>query len=120
MKCIVIIIWSLAAASMVFTDLVSPFRALVVFSFLLFCPGLSLISLLRLADARRDLLTELTLAIAISLALDMLVALLMLYTGQWSPRLGLALLIFACAIGLALQFVQSLHRANRLKFQDAN
>jgi len=46
-----------------------------------------------------------TLAVAASLALDALVAGVMLYCGAWSPQRGLAILIGLSAAGAALQLV---------------
>jgi hypothetical protein len=50
-------------------------------------------------------MTEVTLAVALSLALDALVAGTMLYTGVWSPPWGLMLLICISVVGVTLQFV---------------
>ncbi|HEU0113475.1 MAG TPA: hypothetical protein VFQ80_02300, partial [Thermomicrobiales bacterium] len=59
----------------------NPLRLAVVFWFLFICPGMAVVRLLGL----RDHVTELTLALALSLALDAIVAGAMLYLGMWSP-----------------------------------
>jgi hypothetical protein len=82
-----------------FAGLESPIRAVIALWFLFVCPGMAFVRLLRIEDA----LTELTLAVALSLALDGLVAGTMLYAGMWSPQWGLALLICMSAAGAALQ-----------------
>lgn len=72
----------------------APLRALLVCAFLLVCPGLALVRLLNL----RDLVSEFSIGIALSLALDTLVGSVMVYTRSWSPALGMVVLI---AIALA-------------------
>ena len=60
-----------------------PVRVAVVLPFLLVCPGMALVSRLRLAEWW----TELLLAVGVSIALDILLSSAMLYAGLWSPRL---------------------------------
>lgn len=63
-------------------------RTLIVLGFLLLCPGLSL---LRLAGSF-DWLATVTLAVTLSIALDMLLALGLAYAGLWSPAAALVVL----------------------------
>ncbi len=77
----------------------SPLRPIVTLGFLTVCPGMAIIRLLQL----EDVLTELTLAVAFSIALDSLVAGTMLYVGWWSPRWALGLLLGVSVIGAACQ-----------------
>jgi uncharacterized membrane protein len=79
----------------------APIRPAIIFCFLLLCPGMAFIPLLRL----RDRLTELTLAVALSLALDTAVAETMVLTKQWSPQVGLVVLISISLVGAALQII---------------
>jgi len=69
-------------------------RPITAFWFILICPGMALVRLLHLDDV----LVEVTLALGLSLALDALVATVILYSGRWSPRLILFLL---AAVSLA-------------------
>ena len=69
-------------------------RTLIVIVFLGACPGLAL---LRLAGDF-DRLALATIAVALSIAIDMLLALLLTYSGLWSPSAALgALLIIVVA-----------------------
>ena len=79
----------------------SPLRAVVVLVFLVLAPGYAVVRLLRLPDR----LVELTLAVALSIALDSLVALGYLYAGlawiAWTLATLVALTVGASALGLA-------------------
>lgn len=74
-------------------------RPLIVLWFLLVCPGMALVRFLRL----REPIAEWTLAIAVSLVLDALVASVQLYAGRWSPTLTLNILIGLCVAGALVQ-----------------
>jgi hypothetical protein len=82
---------TLATGILVFGGFGAPLRPLVVLAFLLVCPGLALVRLLRIGEA----VTELTLGVALSVALAVVVPVAMLYAGDWSPKQSLALLIAA-------------------------
>ena len=60
---------------------------------------MSFVRLLHLSDR----VTEWTLAIALSLAIDAAVSMIMLYAGKWSPTLGLAAIIVLSAVGVGYQ-----------------
>ncbi len=66
--------------------------------FLLVCPGMGYVQFLRL----RDVWAEWTLAVALSLSLGAIVALVMLMAHAWSLRGGLAALAAITVIGAAL------------------
>ena len=73
-------------------------RTLIVVGFLLVCPGLAL---LRLAGPL-DALATVTFAIALSVAIDMLLALGLAYTGLWSPAAAfIALLVIVIGAAAA-------------------
>ena len=101
-----IVLSAAAAALVTFGADDSPLRPPIALWFLLVCPGMAFVRLLRV----RDGLTEWALAIALSLALDAIVAIVMLYTGAWAPRWGLVILIGLSVAGAALQVV-ALRRA---------
>ncbi|MDQ3781242.1 MAG: DUF1616 domain-containing protein [Chloroflexota bacterium] len=97
----VILLSATALGVSVFADLQSPLRAILALGFLFVCPGMAFVPLLRV----EDVLTELSLGVALSLSLDALVAGTMLYAGLWSPEWGLALLIVVSLVGALLQIV---------------
>ncbi len=82
-------------------------QPLSVAAFLLLCPGMAVMGFLRL----HDLVQTLTLACALSLALDAIVASALLYGGIWSPQLVLALLLGASAYGACVRLAISLREA---------
>lgn len=77
----------------------APLRPLIAVWFLLVCPGLALTPLLRLGD----LWAELTVVLALSVTLDLLVATAVMYAGAWSPGLIAAVLVAISLAGAALQ-----------------
>jgi hypothetical protein len=82
-----------------FLGLASPFRLIITLWFLLVCPGMAFVRLMRF----NELYNEWTLAIALSISLDAIVACLLLYTGFWSIELGLNIVIMMSILGAALQ-----------------
>jgi hypothetical protein len=81
----------------------APMRPVIAFWFLLICPGMAFIRLLHL----QGWITELTLAIALSLTLDTLVAETMVLNHLWSPQKGLFGLICLSLAGAALQLIEA-------------
>src|SRR6266446_10380045 len=67
-------------------------RPIIVMWFLFVCPGMVLVRFLRLSEP----VAEWTLAIALSLAIDAIVAGMQMYAGLWSPAVTLAILIGFC------------------------
>lgn len=60
----------------------------------------------------KGVLSQITFAIALSLALDMLVSEAIVYAGRWSPVTGIILLAGLSFIGIGLQIIPSaLHKA---------
>lgn len=98
-----IIISSAVAAGLVnvvFTDTIV--RPVVVFWFLLVCPGMMVVHLLQLKEP----VAEWTLALALSFAIDAIVATIQLYAGKWSPTGTLSILIGFSLIGATVQLTQ--------------
>jgi hypothetical protein len=89
-----------------------PARPLVEAWFLLVCPGMALVRLLRLPEPA----TELLLAVALSLALDALLPGTMLYLGLWSPAGGLLALTGVSLAGACLQLAAA--GAGRMRESD--
>jgi hypothetical protein len=79
-------LWAAVAAVAVFADVESPLRP-------------ALVLLLEIADR----VTEMTLAIAISLALNAFVPGVMLYLEAWSPKAGFLILITITAVATAYE-----------------
>ncbi len=88
-----------AAVAATALALPNPGRAVLVFWFLLACPGLAIVPLFGV----RRRTTELMLAVAASLVLDTLVAETMVLAKLWSPTAGLAILAALSFGGAAYQ-----------------
>jgi hypothetical protein len=71
----------------------TPLRPLVASWFLLACPGLALAPLIA-----RDPAALWTLAISLSVAIEIILGLALLYTGLWSPT-ALAAVVAAISVG---------------------
>ena len=69
--------------------------------FLLVCPGMAFARLLRI----RDRVREWTLAVALSLVLETILATTMVYARLWSPKGGLGVLMGLSTIGAILQIL---------------
>ena len=83
------------AALVVWGNVAPALRGPVVLAFLLVGPGMALVHPLRL----RDRLAELCLAVALSVALDTVLASAFLYAGDWWPEGTLAALIAVAVLG---------------------
>jgi hypothetical protein len=99
----IIIVSSIAGGLAMAGDIGAPIRPLIAFWFLLICPGMAFIRLLHL----QEWLTELTLAIALSLTVDTLVAEAMVLNHLWSPQGGLFGLICLSLAGAVLQLIEA-------------
>jgi nucleoside recognition membrane protein YjiH len=80
----------------------APVRPALVLWFFLICPGMAVVRLLGL----KDHLTELTLAVALSIALDLIVAETMVLSNLWSPGGALWTLVGVSIFGAALQLTR--------------
>jgi hypothetical protein len=86
---------SAVTAILVFSGVSSALRAIAVFGFMLFVPGWSFIRLLRLNSPMMGW----TLAVTLSLALDAVIAMILLFADAWSAQTGLILLIGISILG---------------------
>ena len=93
--------WTGIVATLLLADAGSSLRLLVVLPFVLLVPGLAVVQLLGLTN---DAAAQITLALATSIALAVLIPLGMLHLGIWSPSHGLLVLmaITAGAAGLKI------------------
>jgi hypothetical protein len=85
----------LAAVASVLGEVGAPVQSVLVFWFVLVCPGMAFIGLIRPAS----LLFQLTLSIAVSCALAVVVAQALLFTRAWSPMTGLIVLVALTMVG---------------------
>jgi hypothetical protein len=90
-----------AAGVLIALDWTSPLRVVLALAFLLFGPGLALAELLDL----RDLAQVLVVAIGVSLGLDTVVSLSLLYAGAYSvgAAFGIVLAVSAAMLAIALR-----------------
>ncbi len=95
----VIILSALAAGLVNFVIPGAAGRPIIVMWFLFVCPGMVLVRFFRLSEP----VAEWTLAIALSLAIDAIVAGMQMYAGLWSPAVTLAILIGFCLVGMIVQ-----------------
>src|SRR5205814_998921 len=86
---LILIVAAIATALLVYVVPGLPIRPYVVLAFLILCPGMALIRLLRL----RDVAVEWTLAIALSVVLSALIPTIQLYAHLWSPDVSLAIIL---------------------------
>jgi hypothetical protein len=59
----------------------TPLRPYLTLAFALICPGMAIVRLLGIADS----LLEVAVAVALSIAIELLASLVMIYSGVWSP-----------------------------------
>ncbi len=104
---LIIAVSAIGVGLAVLIDLGPPIRPLVAFWFLLVCPGMAFVRLLDIDEW----ITEWTMAIALSLALDALVAAIMVVTKTWSPAWALFVLIWVSLTGAVLQLVRYIPRS---------
>lgn len=96
---VIIAISAVAVLVVTAADIAFPLRPWLTFWFFLVCPGMAFVGLLNLNDR----LTELTLAIALSLALDTIIPAIMLYAEAWVPSLSLLALASLSILGAIFQ-----------------
>ena len=77
----------------------APLQPLAAVWFLLVCPGLALVPLIRIGDPWE----EIALALGVSVALDIVVATALMYADAWSPALIVGVLAAISIAGAALQ-----------------
>jgi hypothetical protein len=106
---------AIVAAVTMLTGSESPLRVASSFVFLLVGSGMAWVRLLRIRDA----LIELTLAVALSIALGVIVTQIMIYLRIWSPEWGLLALICLSVVGIDLQVLQAYRRRSAVTLRDS-
>jgi hypothetical protein len=99
---ILILVLALATAWLVYFDAPGPLRATVVLTFLLLCPGVAFTPLLSLRDTTQTVI----LGVAMSLALNLIVAAVVLYAGLWSSLFIMTIVIALSLTGALWQGVR--------------
>jgi hypothetical protein len=102
-------LWGTLAALTVVFRANPAYRAPIVLAFVLVCPGLALVRVLGI----RALTAQLSLGVALSLALDVLVPAGLLYAGVWSPSAALLILV---GLTVAVAAFDVLARTLRISF----
>lgn len=106
---LIITVSALAAGALTFLDAMPAVRVVVGFWFLLVCPGMAYVRLLRI----KAVFFELVLAIALSIAINTIVAQALLLTGNWSTKVALGIVIATSVTGAAIQMVLPNRRRGR-------
>jgi uncharacterized membrane protein len=102
---------ALITAATVYLNTDTPVRGFVVFAFLLVAPGLAFIRLFHI----QDWMVELVLSIGLSVSIDTIVALILLYTQKWFPLIGFGIILAITGIGVILQISPVFRRSRRLR-----
>ena len=100
---IIIVVSAIGAGVAMFLNIGTPIRTVISFWFLLICPGMAYVQLLDI----KELLTELVLAIALSIALNTIIAEVLVLANIWSPFRGLLVLIAICVAGSTFQIIKA-------------
>lgn len=95
----IIILSTIATGLVTFVITDTTVRPFIVLWFLCVCPGMALVRFLRLKEP----VVECTLAIALSFAVDAMVAGILLYAGRWSPTTTLGILMGISLGGAIMQ-----------------
>ena len=98
---IIIVGGGFVLAVVVGADLTTPLRSVLAVSYLLICPGMAWVRPLKIDDR----LHRLTLAVALSIAINTLVGLLLLYTTLYSTGNALFAILLVALMGLVSGWV---------------
>lgn len=106
-----IIIFSAAAAGVLaLVPAAAAVRPAIVLWFLFVCPGMMLVRFLSLHEP----LLEWVLAVALSLAVDTIIATILLYAGWWSPPIVFAILLSLTVGGTLVQELTAARARRRM------
>lgn len=98
-----LVVSMLVVGVLAFGDVDSAVRPVLTLAFLVVCPGLAFVRLLHVEKRWM----EWSLAVALSISLDTVVATASLYGGVWSPNGILAVLLCLTLLGLILECASS-------------
>ena len=105
-------IWGIIAAVITFSNEISPTRIFITLSFLLVCPGLAFTWRLMIKNP----LFELVLATGLSIAIDTVVAAIMIYAHSWSLEWSLVIIVCLTIIGAILNVFALFEMRSNLKY----
>jgi hypothetical protein len=97
----IITISTALVTALILNDVQGPVRTVVAAWFLFICPGMSFVRLLRLPNQAH----QFVLAVALSLVLELLIAMVVVYMGAWSMTLVLAILVVLTSVGVIWQLL---------------
>jgi len=103
---IIILSITLFTGILVWSSAGGPLQPFATFLFMLVIPGLAITRLMRI----QNFLTELILAIAISLGISILMSEVMVFAHLWSPMVGFIILVAISVLGAALQLSGAFQR----------
>jgi len=105
------LVWCALTAVLAVSDGVTPARVVVVAGFLLFVPGFAVSGGVTLDDWK----TLFTLAVGLSITIDMIVSQGLVWVGAWSAGHAMAVLLAVSIAGLTLQRVRRHDRARTVE-----
>ena len=97
---VLITVSAISAGYAMFVDSATSARPIISIWFLLFCPGLAFVPLLKLKEG---IIIEATLTLGLSIAINLLVGELILYLGLWSSKGVLAVIVIISLVGALIQ-----------------
>ncbi len=100
---------TIAVALVTFVFPAMPLRPFIVMWFLFVCPGMASVRLFLSVEP----VVAWTLALALSFAIDAIIAGIQVYTSHWSPPVTLIILMVFCLIMVIAQVVRSEQQAVR-------
>jgi hypothetical protein len=112
----IIILSAIAAGLVTFVFTGTVLRPIIVMWFLFVCPGMAVVRFFRLSEH----VVKWTLALALSFAIDGIVAGIVLYAGRWSPAGILGILIGLSLGGAIMQFAYMRPTTTSLPKQPSN
>lgn len=107
----VLMLSALAVAVTVFWDLDYVLRPPLALWFVVVCPGMAIVRLLRISNAGM----ELTLGIAMSLLATLVVSTVTVYGGDFSADGSLMVLVTICVVGSVLQMVDTRRSEQKIR-----
>jgi hypothetical protein len=98
---LVLVVSTVILAVLIGLNVESDFRFIVTFAYLLVCPGMAYIRLLRLSNP----LMEWMLAIAASISIELLLSEIMVLTRLWSPNSAFYVIALFSVAGALIQVI---------------
>lgn len=100
---IILIASAIGAGLAMYLNIETPIRPVIGFWFLLFCPGMAYVRMLRI----RKIAVELIAAIALSMAANIILSSALVLASFWSSTVALGILIALTMVGATIQIIGS-------------